>query len=48
MQRAGGLAAAPAIVGLDFQDCFTNYDCMNSAAKIRRDFLFRVCPIAGS
>ena len=33
---------------LDFPGAFTNYGYMNSAIKIRRDFLFRVCPIAGS
>jgi hypothetical protein len=43
-----GLAVEPAIVRLDFANCFTNYSYMNTAAKIRRDFLFRVCPIAGS
>jgi hypothetical protein len=30
---------------LDFPDCFTNYGSMNAAVKIRRDFVFRVCPI---
>ncbi|TIL35617.1 hypothetical protein [Mesorhizobium sp.] len=33
---------------LDFPDLGTNYGYMNATKKIRRDFLFRVCPIAGS
>lgn len=43
-----GLAAEPAIVRLDFTNYVTNYTYMNAAAKFCRDFLFRVCPIAGS
>lgn len=36
------------MVRLDFTNYVTNYTYMNAAAKFCRDFLFRVCPIAGS